>query len=298
MYKAVYSATEWPVVIEPSSLISVAALQEQLGSDDLRILDCRFDLQDPQAGRRAYACAHIPGAVYADLDQDLAAPIRTGTGRHPLPDAQELARVFGAMGIAAQSRVVVYDDSTGALAARAWWLLRWLGHEHVALLDGGWARWQAMAAPVEAEAKSATAQRFTATPKDNLVLETGEILDQIEAGKTFRLVDARDEQRFRGLIEPIDSVAGHIPGAVNLPFTESLAPDGTWKSPEELRVLLRDVLEGDLEAPWSVMCGSGVTACHLAIAARLAGLREPRLYVGSWSEWITDPSRPVAADGG
>ena len=285
-------------MIEPSPLQTVAALQEQLGGDDLRILDCRFDLHDPQAGRRAYESAHIPGAVYADLDQDLSAAVRPGTGRHPLPDAQNLARVFGALGIGPQTRVVVYDDCAGALAARAWWLLRWLGHDDVALLEGGWARWQAMHAPVEKGANSAAAERFTAVPDNDLVLETGEILARIQAGETLRLVDARDEQRFRGLIEPIDTVAGHIPGAVNLPFTESLMPDGTWKSREELRVLLRDALGGNLEAPWSVMCGSGVTACHLVIAARLAGLREPRLYVGSWSEWIADPSRPVAAEGG
>lgn len=277
----------------PSPLISVESLQQQLGSAKLCILDCRFDLHDPQAGSRDFESAHIPGAVYADLDRDLAAEIRPGTGRHPLPDPRELARTFGAMGIGAGTRVVVYDESTGALAARAWWLLRWLGHEPVELLEGGWSRWQALQAPVESGAVSVAAGQLTAAPDERLVLETAEIAAAVRNGSALRLIDARDTERFRGIAEPIDAVAGHIPGAVNLPYTACLADDGTWRAPDELRALIEGVLGGDLEAPWSAMCGSGVTACHLAISARLAGLREPRVYIGSWSEWITDPGRPI-----
>ncbi len=279
---------------QPSPLISVEALQQELGSSDLCILDCRFDLQDPPAGRRDFERAHIPGAVYADLDRDLAGPVRPGTGRHPLPDPQNLARTFGALGIGPQTRVVVYDNGNGAIAARAWWLLAWVGHAHATLLEGGWARWESLQAQVESGSAAATARRFTATPRDALVISTDEIAARIDAGAALRLVDARDAQRFGGIQEPIDPVAGHIPGAVNLPFTDTLGPDGAWKRPDELRELLRDALGGDLQAPWSAMCGSGVTACHLAISARLAGLREPRLYVGSWSEWIRDPDRPIA----
>ncbi|MDH3373807.1 MAG: sulfurtransferase [Gammaproteobacteria bacterium] len=279
---------------ENSPLISVEELLQEIGRGGLRIVDCRFDLMQPLAGRRDYEEAHIPGAVYADLDMDLSAATEPGSGRHPLPDPEELARTFGRLGIGSTTRVVLYDDRSGAVAARGWWLLRWLGHARAALLNGGFARWRALRGPVESGPVKVTAQNFVARPDCELVLETGEVVAAGENCRELRLIDARDSARFRGEAEPIDTVAGHIPGALSLPFSKSLDNDGCWRKRAELRRVWQTVLGRDLEAPCSVMCGSGVTACHLVISALLAGLTEPRVYVGSWSEWITDPDRPIA----
>ena len=277
-----------------SPLISVEDLLQAIGSSDLRIVDCRFDLMQPLAGRRDYEAAHIPGAVYADLNTDLSAAVRPGSGRHPLPEPQELARTFGRLGIDANTRVVLYDDRSGAVAARGWWLLRWLGHHRAAVLNGGFARWRALRAAVEEGTVEVAAQNFSPRPDQQMVLETGEIVAAGENCHKLRLVDARDSARFRGEAEALDRVAGHIPGALSLPFSESLDSDGCWRERAELKRDWDTVLGGNLELPCSVMCGSGVTACHLVISALLAGLREPRVYVGSWSEWIADPCRPVA----
>lgn len=277
-----------------SPLTSADELAACSRNSGLRVLDCRFSLQAPEAGRADYEAAHIPGAVYADLDKDLSAPPRPGSGRHPLPDPGKLAKTFGEMGIDPDRHVVVYDDSSGALAARAWWLLRWLGHEKVSLLDGGFAAWQRLQMPVESGGVCVPARDFAGTPREEMVLETSEIVAAREKFGNLLLVDAREVERFCGASEPIDCVAGHIPGALNLPFSENLEASGYWKEPAELRRIWKRVLGSDLSASWAVMCGSGVTACHHVVSAHLAGLREPRLYVGSWSEWIADPERPVA----
>lgn len=281
-----YAVHDWNPVIRPEQLQSV------FGSADWSIVDCRFELTQADAGRNSYLRAHIPGAVYADLDKDLAAPVTATSGRHPLPDAPDLALTFGRLGISSNSRVVVYDDCSGAVAARAWWLLRWLGHDRVAVLEGGMARWESLQLPVEQGEVVAVAKEFTPAPRAELVIETAEIL--ATASNSLRLVDARDAARFRGEAEPIDPVAGHIPGAVNLPYSESLNADGNWKSNDALRKRWHEALGDDCGNSFGVMCGSGVTACHLVISALLAGLPEPRLYVGSWSEWICDPSRTIA----
>jgi len=261
---------------------------------DLRIVDCRFELLQPEAGRDKYLHEHIPGAVYADLDKDLAAPITAGSGRHPLPDVAVLASTFGRLGISADTQVVVYDDSSGAVAARAWWLLRWLGHERVSVLEGGIKRWRDLGLTLEKGDVSVKPQAFVPAPRQELILETQEIVDAGRSCADLQLVDARDASRFSGEAEPIDTVAGHIPGAINLPFSASLNDDGSWKGGAELRRIWADLLGDGSRAPWSVMCGSGVTACHLIISGLIAGFEEPRLYVGSWSEWIRDPARTVA----
>lgn len=275
-------------------LIGAEELHSSIGDADLRIVDCRFELMRPEAGRLSYQQKHIPGAVYADLDHDLAAPASAGTGRHPLPDAAVLADTFGRLGISASTQVVVYDDLSGGVAARAWWLLRWLGHERVALLEGGITRWQALGFPLEEGEIGVVPRTFSSAPRHDCVLETADILAAGLPCDVLQLVDARAANRFSGEAEPIDPVAGHIPGAINLPFSRSVNDDGTWKSEDELRQLWSRVLGSGQNAPWSVMCGSGVTACHLVISGLLAGLPEPRLYVGSWSEWICDPRRAVA----
>ena len=281
-----------------SNLIDVHELKSRINNSDLRIIDCRFELSDSGAGRRAYVQGHIPGAVFADLDRDLAAPVSPQSGRHPLPDVNTFSATLGRLGIGNASNVVVYDAGNGAVAARAWWLLRWLGHARVRLLDGGFAHWIASAGPVVSEAEQVSETQFLPEPRDDMVLTTAELESDLDAIASMRLYDARDAARFRGEMEPIDPVAGHIPGSLSLPFPVSLDADGRWKSQKALEELWLSVIGEDRNAPWAVMCGSGVTACHLAISGAEAGYREPRLYVGSWSEWIRDPERPIGRGNG
>jgi len=259
------------------------------------VIDCRFDLGDPAAGRRAYEAARIPGAVFLDLDKDLAGPVTEATGRHPLPDPEVLGARMGELGIGESQRVVVYDEGPGAIAARAWWILRWLGHEAVYLLDGGLGNWGSMGFPLTAGAGSRSAAKFRPMRRNERVLDTVELAADVASIARHNLLDARDAKRFRGEIEPIDPVAGHIPGAINLPFADFVREDGTWLPLAERAALLEAAIGTDRIVEWSVMCGSGVTACHLAITGLEAGFREPRLYVGSWSEWILDPERPIAS---
>ena len=274
-------------------LMDARELLERLDDPDWVVVDCRFDLGDPDAGRRAYEDSHIPAAVFLDLDRDLAGPITPDTGRHPLPDPDTLAATLGDLGISGSHRIVVYDAGPGAIAARAWWILRWLGHDAVYLLDGGLTHWQSLGMPEEDGDARRPAAVFTARVNDEFVLGTKEIATDVSAISRFNLLDARDASRFRGDAEPIDPVAGHIPGAINLPFGNFVTEDGTWRPLRERAALLEEAIGTDRAVDWSVMCGSGVTACHLAISGLEAGFRQPRLYVGSWSEWIRDPQRPI-----
>lgn len=281
-----------------SNLITTRALLRRLDGADVRVLDCRFDLGDPCAGRRAYEAGHIPGAIFADLDADLSAPIGPDTGRHPLPEVADFAATLGHLGIDDTTDVIVYDDGPGSLAARAWWMLRWLGHTRVRLLDGGLCAWETQGLPIATGIERSESRLFAPHVRDNRVVSTTELVASMRSGATVRLIDARDAARFRGEVEPIDKVAGHIPGARNLPIQQSLDDAGFWRPEEELEALWSSVLGDDKDTAWIAMCGSGVTACHLAISALQAGFPEPRLYAGSWSEWIRDPTRPVARGGG
>jgi thiosulfate/3-mercaptopyruvate sulfurtransferase len=263
-------------------LTSIENLRSILADDDVRVVDCRFSLKEPDAGLQQYHESHIPGAVFADLDRDMAAPV-------------QFARRLGELGISQRTRVVAYDQASGAVAARFWWMLRWLGHENVSLLDGGMARWAEFEHPVESGQVELEAAVFQAEADTALVLTTADIVAAGDNRERLQLVDARDPGRFNGLEEPIDPVAGHIPGTLNVPFSESLNENGTWKSAEELRILWQEALGQNFGSPWSVMCGSGVTACHLAASGLRVGLPEPRVYVGSWSEWITDPGRAIGS---
>ena len=283
-------------MIDNDLLMSCEDLLDCVNDENVRVVDCRFSLMEPEAGRAQYLASHIPNAVYADLDQDLAAPVGPDTGRHPLPDVEAFAATLGRLGISSASHVVVYDQASGALAARLWWLLRWAGHARVSLLDGGIARWQALGMPLEKGQQDVIESRFVPKLQPDLVIDCAEIVAALPHVSTLRLVDAREQQRFLGVTEPIDPVAGHIPGALNVPFADSLQEDGSWENPAALRKLWKDALGDSLDSPWCVMCGSGVTACHLVVSALLAGLPEPRVYVGSWSEWIQDPDRPVCSE--
>ncbi len=275
------------------TLIDVAALRELLQRDDCRLLDCRFSLADPGQGRAAWAAGHIPGAAYAHLDEDLAGEIRPGeTGRHPLPPRDALARRLGEWGIDGDTQVVAYDDAGGAIAARCWWLLRWLGHDAVAVLDGGWQAWLAAGGAQSCDPPQRAATRFV--PRRPLLEAVDvEAVARASASGDRPLLDARDAARFRGEVEPLDPVAGHIPGARCAPFAGNLA-DGVFLPAAELRARHAALLDGAASERAICYCGSGVTAAHNVLAMQHAGLGAPALYPGSWSEWVTDPSRPVA----
>lgn len=273
-------------------LISTNQLAARLGDHQIRILDCRFSLADKQAGERNYLQGHIPGAVFADLERDLSAAISPGSGRHPLPDSEQLISKLRAWGISNNSEVVVYDDMQGAMAARMWWLLRWLGHEQVALLDGGINKWNAEGRELETQIPKYPAGQFKARA-DNSAWLTTEQIEHALAQQSIVLIDARSAARFAAEEEPIDPVAGHIPGALNRPFQCNLNSAGTFLSPDALRQSFAEITSYHPPQQVVHMCGSGVTACHNLFAMELAGIAGSKLYVGSWSEWIRDPARPI-----
>lgn len=276
-------------------LVSTEELASHLNDPDWLIVDSRFVLSRPDEKQEHYQRVHIPGAIYAHLDRDLSAPVIAGrTGRHPLPTPEEAARRFGQMGIRPDMQVVAYDDQGGSLAAvRVWWMLRWLGHEAVAVLDGGWQKWLEEDRPVQGGIETRPPATFSARPRDGGYALIDEV-DRLRLDPTCRLFDVRAPERYRGEIEPIDPVAGHIPGARNAPYTDNLTAEGTFRPPEELRKHYQALL-GDIPAERVVFyCGSGVTSIHSLLAMELAGLKGARFYPGSWSEWIADRSRPVA----
>ncbi|NKF22438.1 sulfurtransferase [Solimonas marina] len=274
-------------------LIRAAALATHLDDPRWRLIDCRFDLTDPAAGRRAYAQAHLPGARYADLDTDLSSPITAGSGRHPLPDPAVFAARMAAWGIADETEVVVYDHGNALFASRLWWLLRARGHRRVRVLDGGLQAWVAAGLPLTDAPPVAVAPVAVETRPFVGWLSSADV-ERALADDAIRLVDARAADRFAGQNETLDPVAGHVPGAVNHPLAANLAADGSFLPADELRRRWRATLEGRAPTDLVTMCGSGVTACHSLLALERAGLTGGRLYAGSWSEWIRDPSRPVA----
>ena len=276
-----------------STVVSTEQLAQQVNDPAWIVIDCRFTLTNTEAGRAAYARGHLPGARYAHLDQDLAGPKNGSNGRHPLPDAQAFAQKLGAWGIDAKTQVVVYDDSFGAIAVRLWWMLRWMGHDAVALLDGGLPKWQREQRPLTADLPQVTPKVFTAQVRHDMVVDTDAVLTATSTHAAL-IVDARAEMRFIGEIEPLDPVAGHVPGAKNLPFDDNLALDGTLLPAAELRERYTELLDGKSPEQVIHMCGSGVTTCHNLLAMEIAGLKGGKLYAGSWSEWVADPSRPVA----
>ncbi len=276
-----------------TTLISVTDLAAHLDDAGWFVCDCRHDLADIEAGRRAYGVSHIPGARFVHLDADLSAPMTGRNGRHPLPEADRLALRFGAMGIGNGSQVVAYDASGGYYAARMWWMLRWLGHDSTAVLDGGWDAWVKSGQPVSSEAPAIKPVPFHARIRTDVTISTAQIATGIGKPQPL-LLDARSPDRYRGENETLDPVAGHIPGASNRFFRSNLESDGRFKPPAALRREFSSAL--GTVAPSDVVhyCGSGVTACHNLLAMEIAGLVGSRLYPGSWSEWCSDPARPVA----
>lgn len=276
-----------------NTLVTTEDLAAHLDDPDWIVLDCRFTLADRGAGREAYEKAHIPGAHYVHLDDDLAAPVGEATGRHPLPDPRVLTEKLCQWGVGANTQVVAYDDSFGSMACRLWWTLRWLGHPGVALLDGGYPKWLREKRPVDEQIPASPQGDCDWLPEQGRIVTADDVLHASRSGEQL-ILDARPERRFSGEDEPLDPVAGHVPGAINYPFDENLDMDGTFLPPDALRENYQALLKGRPASQVIHMCGSGVTTCHNILAMEIAGLPGSRLYPGSWSEWITDPSRPVA----
>ncbi len=276
-----------------SPLLDADALKARIDDPNLRLFDCRFALAEPELGQCHYAGGHLPGALYAHLDRHLSGPVTPTSGRHPLPDPMRLAGWLGDCGVDSETSVVVYDDMGGAFAVRLWWLLRWLGHEDVSLLDGGLQLWVASGGDLSSETPAYAARVFEPAPDDGRWLTTAHLLRGLE-DETVQVVDARAPERFRGEVEPIDPVAGHIPDAVNLPLAGNLDDFGRFLDAAALSKRFTDAIGTQAPERIAHSCGSGVNACHNLFAMELAGLHGSRLYAGSWSEWIRDPTRPVA----
>jgi thiosulfate/3-mercaptopyruvate sulfurtransferase len=277
-------------------ITAVELLQRFQGGATPVVLDCSFELSDPEAGQRAWRACHLPGAAYVHLDRDLAGAKNDAAGRfrgrHPLPERETFARRLGELGITPASTVVCYDAQGGPYASRAWWLLRWMGHADVAVLDGGVAAWREAGGTMTAEVATPRATApYPALPAAMPTIGADALLTRL--GRV-QLVDARAGERFRGEVEPLDKAAGHIPGAVNRLFKSNLAADGRFKSPAALRAEWLPLLAGNDAGQIVQQCGSGVTACHNLLALTHAGLGDSVLYPGSWSEWSADPARPQA----
>lgn len=275
----------WTTLVDPESLCG------HLGSDQLRIFDARFSLNDNMAGNTAWRASHVPGAQYAHLDRDLSGPHRPGAGRHPWPDVDAFCHWLGRCGVTQGTQVVAYDAGDGAFAARLWWLLRVLGHQHAAVLDGGWARWTGFGLPTTTDVPAVVPTEYRGAFDDTWLLDADAVPARLMQGDL--LVDARAAERYRGEIEPIDRVAGHVPGAVNRPYAANLV-DGRFKPASQLAEEFAALLDGRDPQRLIAMCGSGVTACHHLLAMEHAGLPGARLFTGSWSGWIESAARPIA----
>lgn len=271
-----------------TTLIDTDSLQRELDNPDWLICDCRYDLMDKTAGANAFNDSHIPGAVYLDLHDDLSGPPVTNKGRHPLPTDEAMQALFRRLGITPATQVVVYDNANGSFAARLWWMLRHMQHERVAVLDGGWQVWMAEDRPVSDAVITPAPSTTDFSARSGDVVAIDQVLDHA------RLVDSRDGARYRGEMEPIDKAAGHIPGASNRFWKDNLDASGNFKSSECLQAEFNELLGPSRSSKTVFYCGSGVTACHNLLAACHAGLEEPKLYAGSWSEWSAMPDRPVA----
>ncbi|MUT65961.1 sulfurtransferase [Paenibacillus sp. NEAU-GSW1] len=275
-----------------NNIVSLEWLREKMGEPNLVIADCRFRLDDTEAGRRAYEESHIPGAVYLDLEKDLSGEVEEHGGRHPLPDIFAATVTFGQAGISNNSIVVAYDDQGGAMASRLWWLLKYLGHEQVYVLDKGFTAWAKQGLPVTAEQAEPLTAAFIATVQHNMLVEMDEVRELLGSEGTT-LIDSREAPRYRGEVEPIDRVAGHIPGAINRFWRDGLMESGAWKDVDAQAERFNDLdKNGDL----IVYCGSGVTATPNVIALEEAGFTRVRLYAGSWSDWISYEGNPIAQE--
>ncbi len=275
-------------------LVSVETLAAHVDDPSWRVFDCRFDLKNTGYGRQAYGKEHIPGALYLHLDEDLSGPTTGTNGRHPLPAIETFVAKMSECGVGPDTQVVAYDNEGGIFASRLWWMLRcWLGHDRAALLDGGLPGWRRAKLPLESKVRAVAPAQFAARPRDAQV-DAGYVLRHLRS-PAMLLIDARGADRYAGENETLDPVAGHIPGAVNRFYLDNLDDAGCFFKPaDELRAEFSELLDGRDPKTVVQQCGSGVTACHNLLAMEIAGLSGSKLYVGSWSEWCSDPSRPIA----
>jgi thiosulfate/3-mercaptopyruvate sulfurtransferase len=272
-------------------IVSQAWLAERLHKEDVRIIDCRFYLNDPKRGLAEYIEDHIPGALYFDLEKDLSAPVSKHGGRHPLPPVEEVAEKLGAAGIDETVTVVAYDDQDGAMAARCWWLLRYLGHESVYVLDGNYTQWKEKGYPITTEIPTVPPRSFQPRLQPSWLATVDDVRHAVREGSAV-LIDSREWKRYAGIEEPIDLVAGHIPGAVHMFWKDGIMDSGYWKDPEQQTQRFASIHK---DAPIIVYCGSGVTACPNVLVLKEAGYTNVRLYAGSWSDWISYPDHPIAS---
>jgi thiosulfate/3-mercaptopyruvate sulfurtransferase len=265
-------------------------VMEHIHDENIRIVDCRFQLNDRNAGEDAYQTSHLPNAVYVNLESDLSGPVKEHGGRHPLPDIEQLSEKLSQLGIDDKVTVIAYDDQNGAMASRFWWLLRYLGHDKVYVMDGSFSNWTEKGLPVETKVPSFQRRSFVPNLQSHLLVSVNEVRDSLNNSSTT-LIDSREEKRYKGLEEPIDKKAGHIPGALNFFWQESIDKDGTWKDSQSQNERFKQIPK---EQQVIVYCGSGVTACPNVLALKEAGYDDVKLYLGSWSDWISHPDNPVS----
>lgn len=276
------------------SIINIHQLKNHIDDPDWVVVDCRFDLANPQFGEQAYLSGHLPGAIYANINTQLSGPIVPGkTGRHPLPEVTVIAQTLSNWGIDQDVQVVAYDDGGGKFAVRLWWLLHWLGHTKAAVLDGGIIKWQAANFPLETAHKDRAPRNFIPHPNPEMIMDLSS-LDILPDNKL--IVDSRSPERYAGKLEPIDPIAGRIPGAINRFFENNLQSDGTFLPSDILTEQFRGLVGKTPNEDIVFYCGSGITGAHNVFAMYTAGLGMAKLYPGSWSEWITDPNRPIERD--
>ena len=277
-----------------TTYISVSECIDSLQNPDWVFIDCRYSLQEPDQGYQDYLEGHIPGSIYVHLDRDLSGKVVAGkTGRHPLPEIETLVEKISTWGIDHQTQVIVYDNSGGALAARLWWILRWLGHEQVAVLNGGWNAWVESGNTQDKKESARTRRVFLPKQQPDFIVNA-DFVEKIRNDPDYLLIDARSPERYWAVEETIDTVAGHIPGAISVPYSENLDEAGFFLDDESLRKRFENVLLDYPPENIVVYCGSGVTTGHNMIAMLRVGYDLPKLYVGSWSDWIADPFRPTA----
>lgn len=275
-----------------TTLVSAQDTLEHLEDPNWRIIDCQFDLKDKSHGYQSYRKEHIPSAIYADLENDLSSPISANSGRHPLPAVSDICEKFSKWGIQTNTQVIVYDNVFGSYAARLWWLLKWLGHRKVAVLNGGLTFWKQAGYPLTSKMPTVNPVDFSAQPNMSMMVDTNYIANTLSTS-VLTLIDVRDSERYKGLQEPIDKAAGHIPGAINIPWKTNLDQNGLYLNSSQLQTQYQEILKNQESQNLVFMCGSGVSACHSLVALENIGISHTKLYPGSWSEWIQDASRPI-----
>ncbi|MEM7304849.1 MAG: sulfurtransferase [Pseudomonadota bacterium] len=276
-----------------NTIITADQLKSIIENDNVRVFDCRFSLKDPQGGLKCYQQGHLPHAQFADMDTQLSSAMTETSGRHPLPIPEDFIEQLCAWGVSNDTQVVAYDDMKGAFAARLWWMMRWLGHNNVAVLNGGMDQWTQAGYPLSQDQVEYARGDFSGQPKMEWLVDIDTVSTELEAGK-ITLIDARAADRFTAKDQQSDPVPGHIPGAKNLPFGGNLTGDGLMKSADEIKQRFDSLINQNPDNEVVNMCGSGVTACHNLLAQAIAGLPPMKVFIGSWSQWIKDSSRPVA----